>query len=95
MYYTDAALIFGYSTRKETDTHIYWTSSVKKPRVENNKFFYQHTNDCGVTYDKVKKSIKFINFINVINLSLLQRYRENRYCCHTCESGYPEVFDFK
>jgi len=27
--------------------------------------------------------------------SLLQKYRENRYCCHTRESGYPEVSDFK
>ena len=28
-------------------------------------------------------------------MSLLQKYRENRCCCHTRESGYPEVFDFK
>jgi len=27
--------------------------------------------------------------------SFLQKHRENRYCCHTRESGYPEVFDFK
>ncbi len=28
-------------------------------------------------------------------MSLLQKYRENRYCRHTRESGNPEVFDFK
>ncbi len=36
------------------------------------------------------------------NLSLLQKYRENCFCCHTRalpagrqEGGYPEVFGFK
>jgi hypothetical protein len=27
--------------------------------------------------------------------SLLQMYQRNRFCRHTREGGYPEVFDFK
>lgn len=44
--------------KKETDTHVYWSSSEKKPRYENNRLFCTHTNKGGVTYDKEKKTIK-------------------------------------
>ena len=44
--------------KKETDTHVYWSSSEKKPRYENNRLFCTHVNKGGVTYDKEKKTIK-------------------------------------
>jgi hypothetical protein len=58
MFYTESLHTFSYCTRKETETHIYWADSTKTPRVENDKFFYQHKNVCGATYDKNKKTIK-------------------------------------
>jgi hypothetical protein len=45
-------------TKKETDTHIYWSAQTKTPRFENNKLFYtSHTVD-GATYDKKARSLK-------------------------------------
>lgn len=44
--------------KKEIDTHVYWCSSEKRPRFENNRLFYTHKNRTGVTYDKEKKTIK-------------------------------------
>jgi hypothetical protein len=47
-----------YITKKETDTHIYWSCSEKKPKFYNNKLFFSHRNSQGMTYDKKKKSVK-------------------------------------
>jgi hypothetical protein len=44
--------------KKETDTHVYWSSSEKKPRFENDRLFYTHKNRTGATWDKEKKTLK-------------------------------------
>ncbi len=36
-----------------------------------------------------------LSVIIINEMSLLQMYRKNRFCRHTREGGYPEVFGFK
>jgi len=47
-----------FGTRKETDTHVYWSICNYTPRYENNKLFYTLKDKEGFTYDKAKKTIK-------------------------------------
>jgi hypothetical protein len=54
--YTSHPLSYG--SKKETDTHIYWSHTVKTPKIYNSKFFFKHENTSGITYDKKAKSIK-------------------------------------
>ena len=58
LFYGSRLYSINYVTRKETDTHIYWSLSNKEPKLFNNKFFFAHKNLQGVTYDKKTKSIK-------------------------------------
>lgn len=58
LFYGNRLIPFSYCTRKETDTHIYWSVSSKDPKLFNNKLFFVHKNTQGVTYDKKTKSIK-------------------------------------
>ena len=47
-----------FGTRKETDTHVYWSICNYIPRYENNKLFYTLKDKEGFTYDKAKKTIR-------------------------------------
>lgn len=47
-----------FGTRKETDTHVYWSICNYTPRYENNKLFYTLKDKEGFTYDKAKKTIR-------------------------------------
>ena len=58
MFYDRRVSTLGYATRKETDTHVYWSVSEKKPHYYNDKLFYKHNNTTGVTYDKKTKKLK-------------------------------------
>jgi hypothetical protein len=49
---------FNVINKKETDTNIYWSLTIKTPRFENNRLFYLSKNKSGVTFDKAKKTIK-------------------------------------
>ncbi len=57
-YYKQKAFPFTYATRKETDTHVYWSLTEAKPRFENNRLFYSRNNRYGATYDKTKNDFK-------------------------------------
>lgn len=57
-YYQGSIYTFSYITKKETDTHIYWSESSKKPMFENDKLFFKHTNVQGASYEKRTKKIK-------------------------------------
>lgn len=58
LFYKGDIYSFTTSSRKETDTHVYWCTSNKVPRFENNRLFYLNSNKAGVTFDKEKKTIK-------------------------------------
>lgn len=58
LYYGRQLYDIRYITKKETDTHIYWAASEKRPKFYNNKLFFSHKNSQGITYDKKKKTIK-------------------------------------
>ncbi len=47
-----------FGTKKETDTHIYWSVCSYVPRFENNTLFYTMKDKEGFTYDKQKKTLK-------------------------------------
>lgn len=57
-FYQGSVYSFNYTTKKETDTHIYWSTSNKKPMLENDKLFFKHKNIEGASYDKETKKIK-------------------------------------
>ena len=57
-FYKDKIYPFSYGTRKETDTHVYWSYTDAKPRFENNRLFYTRNNKFGATYDKSKNDFK-------------------------------------
>jgi hypothetical protein len=57
-FYKQKAYSFTYATRKETDTHVYWSLTEAKPRFENNRLFYSRNNRYGATYDKAKNDFK-------------------------------------
>jgi hypothetical protein len=58
LYYGKRLYDVRYITKKETDTHIYWSISEKKPKFYNNKLFFAHKNLQGVSHDKSKKTTK-------------------------------------
>ena len=58
MFYKGELFPFTVINKKETDANIYWSLTIKTPRFENNRLFYLSKNKSGVTYDKVKKTIK-------------------------------------
>ena len=58
LYHSQKLYNFRLVNRKETDTHIYWSVNIYKPMFNNNKLFLLRQKDCGVTYDKEKKTIK-------------------------------------
>lgn len=43
-----------FGTKKETDTHIYWSVCSYTPRFENNRLFFTMKDKEGFTYDKKK-----------------------------------------
>jgi hypothetical protein len=57
-FYQGSLYSFSYATKKETDTHIYWSVSGKKPMLENDKLFFKHENLQGASYEKRTKKIK-------------------------------------
>ena len=57
-YYKGTLYGLTYATRKETDTHVYWSISNRQPRFENGKLFYTNNNSQGATYDKSTKKLK-------------------------------------
>jgi hypothetical protein len=57
-FYKQKVHAFQYATRKETDTHVYWSFTDCRPRFENNRLFYSRTNKYGATYDRSKKDLK-------------------------------------
>jgi hypothetical protein len=71
-YYRNLTPRFVYENRKETDTHIYWSTVDRKPRFENEKFFYTRQATSGITYDKKKKTAKiwFGQHYNQLPISL-------------------------
>lgn len=73
MFYKGEIFAFMTTSRKETDTHVYWCTSNRQPRFENNRLFYLNTNKAGVSFDKEKKTIKiwFGNSIQILEGSIL------------------------
>lgn len=57
-YYRGNLHNFGYCSKKETDTHIYWQVVNKKVMFENDTLFFRHEALSGATYDKKKRNIK-------------------------------------
>jgi len=57
-FYKQKVYAFQYATRKETDTHVYWSFTDCKPRFENNRLFYSRNNKYGATYDRAKNDFK-------------------------------------
>ena len=57
-FYKGIVYEFQYSSKKETDTHIYWSTSSKFPMFENDKLFFKHKTICGASYDKKSNKIK-------------------------------------
>jgi hypothetical protein len=57
-YYSNRVHSFAYESRKETDTHIYWSSVERIPMFENGRFFYRRKALHGITYDRKKKTTK-------------------------------------
>lgn len=57
-FYKGIVHAFEYSSKKETDTHIYWSCSSKFPMFENDKLFFKHKTICGASYDKKSNKIK-------------------------------------
>lgn len=68
-----------YTNKKETDTHIYWSTSIKKPMFENNKLFFKRQTLQGMTYDKSTKKIKiwFGNHISGLNHDIYNDVAKN------------------
>lgn len=58
-YFQGKIITARYASRKETDTHIYWSLSEAKPMFENGKLFFKRDSKQGASYDKTKRSIKF------------------------------------
>ena len=80
LYYSQKLYTFRLTTKKETDTHIYWSANVYKPMFNNNKLFLLRQKDGGVTYDKEKKTIKswFGNKISkdyVITIDIISHFK--------------------
>lgn len=65
-FYSSRIYKFYYITKKETDTHIYWSLSVKTPMFMNDTLFYKRSTESGATYEKSTRKIKiwFGNHIN-------------------------------
>jgi len=57
-FYKGKVYPFQYATKKETDTHIYWSYTDMKPRFENNRLFYSRSNKYGATFEKKTKKFK-------------------------------------
>ena len=57
-FYQGSLYSFNYATKKETDTHIYWSVSNKKPMLENEKLFFKHENLQGASYDRKTAKVK-------------------------------------
>jgi hypothetical protein len=57
-YYSHGVPQFCFETKKETDTHIYWSICSKTPMFENGKLFFKHNTHDGATYDKKKQTMK-------------------------------------
>lgn len=57
-YYNHGVPQFSFATKKETDTHIYWSICTKNPMFENSKLFFKHNTHDGATYDKQKQTLK-------------------------------------
>jgi hypothetical protein len=49
---------YQYITKKETDTHIYWSLAHRSPMYENDKLFFFRKTNSGVTYTKKTKTTK-------------------------------------
>jgi len=49
---------FQYATKKETETHVYWSYTEMKPRFENGRLFYSRNNKYGATFEKKTKKFK-------------------------------------
>jgi hypothetical protein len=73
LFYKGEIYAFSTTSRKETDTHIYWCNSNRQPRFENNRLFYLNSNKAGVSFDKEKKTIKiwFGNSIQLLEGTIL------------------------
>lgn len=71
-YYRNKTPRFVYDNKKETDTHIYWSTVDRKPMFENGRFFYVRQALHGITYDKKKKTTKiwFGDHVNKLPRSL-------------------------
>lgn len=48
---------FRYTYRKDTKTHVYWSTSDYKPRFNNKLFYTQHSKK-GLSFDKKTKELK-------------------------------------
>ena len=57
-FYQGKILTCRYVSRKETDTHVYWSFSEARPMFENGKLFYKRNSKSGATYDRAKRNIK-------------------------------------
>lgn len=57
-FYKNTLPHFSYESRKETDTHIYWSSVDKRAMFEHGRFFYVRKSLGGVTYDRKKRTAK-------------------------------------
>jgi hypothetical protein len=57
-FYRSKVYPFQYATKKETDTHVYWSYTEMKPRFENNRLFYSRNNKYGATYEKKTNKFK-------------------------------------
>lgn len=57
-YYNHGVPQFSFATKKEIDTHIYWSICTKNPMFENGKLFFKHNTHDGATYDKEKQTLK-------------------------------------
>lgn len=67
-YYNHGVPQFSFATKKEIDTHIYWSICTKNPMFENGKLFFKHHTHDGATYDKEKKTLKIWFGKRLINL---------------------------
>ena len=57
-FYSNKIPKFTYESRKETDTHIYWSCVERIPMFENGMFFYRRKAHYGISYDRKKKTTK-------------------------------------
>ena len=57
-FYSSKAPNFTYESRKETDTHIYWSNVERIPMFENGVFFYRRQALHGISYDRKMKTTK-------------------------------------